>query len=86
MSEVLYLRLPEERKQALAARAHERGLSLNASACELIARGLQADEVSGRVRSLTHGVSCVNGVTHVLVLRLVTGKRGARLGVRKLRQ
>jgi plasmid stability protein len=41
---VLYLRLSEERKQALAARAREHGLSLNASACELIARGLQADE------------------------------------------
>lgn len=27
-----------------------------------------------------------HGVTHVLVLRLVTGKRGARLGVRKRRQ
>jgi hypothetical protein len=44
VSEVLFVRLSEERKQAVAARAQERGLSLNASACELLARGLQADE------------------------------------------
>ena len=44
MSAVVYTRVSEELKQALAARARERALSLNATVCELIERGLAAGE------------------------------------------
>jgi len=44
VSNVLYTRMSAELKQALADRARERGLSLNAAACELIERALQAGE------------------------------------------
>ena len=49
MSEVVYTRVPEALKQALQARARERGLSLNAAVCELVERGLEAsaDERAG---------------------------------------
>jgi rubrerythrin len=50
MSAVVYTRVPEQLKQALEARARERGLSVNATVCELLERGLEAigDERSGK--------------------------------------
>jgi hypothetical protein len=42
VSAVVYTRVPEALKQAVQARARERGLSLNAAVCELVERGLQA--------------------------------------------
>jgi rubrerythrin len=42
VSAVVYTRVPQPLKQALQARARERGLSLNAVVCELVERGLEA--------------------------------------------
>ena len=42
MSAVVYTRVADALKQALGARARERGLSLNATVCELIDKGLAA--------------------------------------------
>lgn len=44
MSSVVYLRVPDPLKQALAARARERGLSLTAAVVALLERGLDASE------------------------------------------
>jgi hypothetical protein len=44
VSTVLYTRLPDALKQALAAHARERGLSLTAAAVALLERGLDASE------------------------------------------
>jgi hypothetical protein len=44
VSAVLYARVPDSLKQALAARARARGLSLTAAVVELLERGLEATE------------------------------------------
>lgn len=44
MGEVVFCRVPAALKQALQARAGERGLSLNAAVVELVERGLAASE------------------------------------------
>ena len=44
MSAVVYARVPDALKQALAARARERGLSLTAAVVALLERGLDASE------------------------------------------
>src|SRR5712691_906228 len=44
MSEVVYARVPGSLKQALEARARERGLSLTATVVELVERALEAND------------------------------------------
>jgi hypothetical protein len=44
MTEVVYARVPDALKQALAARAQQRGLSLTATVVELVERALAAND------------------------------------------
>src|SRR6266702_4228636 len=44
MSQVIYARVPDSLKQALASRAHERELNLTATVVELLEQGLEASD------------------------------------------
>ena len=74
MSQVIYARVPDSLKQALASRAHERELNLTATVVELLEQGLEASD-DQRAERLERALATAAGQLEQTRARLAEAKR-----------
>ncbi len=74
MSQVIYARVPDSLKQALASRAHQRELNLTATVVELLEQGLEASD-DQRAERLERALATAAGQLEQTRARLAEAKR-----------